>query len=159
MTANAETTIVIEPADPRLPKARKLVEELDALLISLYPMESNHLVAIDRLAEPDTRFFIAEVGGKALGCGAIMLVGEAYAEVKRVYVAPAARGLGLAKLLLARLEEETLSHGLRLLRLETGRYQPEALGLFASMGFRLCGPFGDYPSDDPNSIFMEKALG
>ena len=45
--------IVIEPTDPRLAKARKLVEELDALLISLYPMESNHLVAIDRLAAPD----------------------------------------------------------------------------------------------------------
>ena len=66
-------TIIIEPTDPRLPKARKLVEELDALLISLYPMESNHLVAIDRLAEPDTRFFLAEVDGKALGCGAIMI--------------------------------------------------------------------------------------
>jgi putative acetyltransferase len=152
-------TITIEPIDPRLPKARKLVEELDALLISLYPMESNHLVAIDRLAEPDTRFFIAETDGTALGCGAIMLVGKSYAEVKRVYVAPAGRGLGLAKRLIARLEEETLRNGLRLLRLETGRYQPEALGLFEAMGFKLCGSFGDYPSDDPNSIFMEKALG
>ena len=151
-------TIIIEPADPRAPKARKLVEELDALMISLYPMESNHLVAIERLAEPDTRFFLAEVDGKAQGCGAIMLVGDAYAEVKRVYVAPAGRGLGLAKLLLARLEEEALRNGLRLLRLETGRYQPEALGLFDSMGFKLCGSFGDYPSDDPNSIFMEKAI-
>ncbi|HEY2889262.1 MAG TPA: GNAT family N-acetyltransferase [Dongiaceae bacterium] len=151
--------IIVGPADPRLPKARQLVEELDALMISLYPTESNHLVAIDRLAEPDTRFFVAEVDGKALGCGAIMLVGDSYAEVKRVYVAPAGRGLGLAKLLLTRLEEETLRNGLRMLRLETGRYQPEALGLFDSMGFRLCGSFGDYPSDDPNSIFMEKALG
>jgi putative acetyltransferase len=151
--------IIVGPADPRLPKARQLVEELDALMISLYPTESNHLVAIDRLAEPDTRFFVAEVDGKALGCGAIMLVGDSYAEVKRVYVAPAGRGLGLAKLLLTRLEEETLRNGLRMLRLETGRYQPEALGLFDSMGFRLCGSFGDYPSDDPNSIFMEKELG
>ena len=118
-------TVAIEPADPRLPKARSLVEALDALMISLYPMESNHLVAIDRLAEPDTRFFVAEVDGKALGCGAIMLVGDAYAEVKRVYVSPEGRGLGLAKKLLARLEEETRRHGLRWMRLETGRYQPQ----------------------------------
>jgi putative acetyltransferase len=150
--------IVIEPTDPRLAKASRLVEELDALLISLYPMESNHLVAIDRLAAPDTRFFLAEVDGKALGCGAIMICGGAYAEVKRVYVSPKGRGLGLAKLILARLEEEARIHGLGFLRLETGRYQPEALGLFESLGFRVCRPFGDYPTDDPNSIFMEKSL-
>ncbi len=150
--------IVIQPADPRQPQARKLVEALDALMISLYPMESNHLVPIDRLAEPDTRFFIAELDGRALACGAIMLVENAYAEVKRIYVAPEGRGLGLAKLLIARLEEETLDHGLRWMRLETGRYQPEALGLFAAMGFTGRGPFGDYPTDDPNSIFMEKRL-
>jgi putative acetyltransferase len=150
--------IAIEPTDPRLAKARKLVEELDALLISLYPMESNHLVAIDRLAAADTRFFLAEVDGEAQGCGAIMICAGAYAEVKRVYVSPKGRGLGLAKLILARLEQETRTHGLGLLRLETGRYQPEALGLFESLGFRVCGPFGDYPSDDPNSIFMEKSL-
>ena len=151
-------TIAIEPADPRTPNARKLVEDLDALMISLYPMESNHLVAIDRLAEADTRFFVAEVDGKALGCGAIMLVADSYAEVKRVYVSPEGRGLGLAKKLLTRLEEETRRHGLSWMRLETGRYQPEALGLFEAMGFTLRGSFGDYPSDDPNSIFMEKAL-
>ncbi len=152
-------TIVIQPADPRLPQIRKLVEALDAYMISLYPMESNHLVPIDRLAEPDTRFFTAEVEGKVLGCGAIMLVDNSYAEVKRIYVSPEGRGLGLAKLLIARLEEETLDHGLNWMRLETGRYQPEALGLFEAMGFRLCGPFGDYPTDDPNSVFMEKKIG
>ncbi len=150
--------ILIEPADPRTPNARKLVEALDALMISLYPMESNHLVAIDRLAEPDTRFFIAEVDGKALGCGAIMIVGDAYAEVKRVYVAPEGRGLGLGKKRMVRREQGTRPHGLRWMRLETGRYQPEALGLFEAMGFTLRGSFGDYPSDDPNSIFMEKAV-
>jgi putative acetyltransferase len=150
--------IAIEPADPRLPNARQLVEELDQLLISLYPMESNHLVAIERLADPDTKFFVAAVDGTALGCGAIMICGEDYAEVKRVYVSPKGRGLGLAKRLIGRLEQEARGEGLALLRLETGRYQPEALGLFKTMGFEVCGPFGDYPTDDPNSIFMEKPL-
>jgi putative acetyltransferase len=150
--------VTIERTDPRLPKARALIDALDALLISLYPMESNHLVAVDRLAEPDTRFFIAERDGKAMGCGAIMICGQDYAEVKRVYVAPNGRGLGLARMLLARLEAETRDLGLPALRLETGRYQPEALGLFKSYGFELRGSFGDYPSDDPNSIFMEKPL-
>jgi putative acetyltransferase len=150
--------IAIEPADPRLAVPRQLVEELDALLISLYPMESNHLVAIERLAEPDTKFFVAEVDGTALACGAIMICGRDYGEVKRVYVSPKGRGLGLAKRLIDRLEQEARGEGVALLRLETGRYQPEALSLFKTMGFAVCGPFGDYPTDDPNSIFMEKPL-
>jgi putative acetyltransferase len=64
----------------------------------------------------------------------------------------------LAKLILARLEQETRTLGLRLMRLETGTLQPEALSLFAGMGFAPRGPFGDYPADDPYSVFMEKEL-
>ena len=45
-----------------------------------------------------------------------------------------------------------------MMRLETGTLQPEALALFASMGFARRGSFGDYPTDDPYSVFMEKSL-
>ena len=78
--------------------------------------------------------------------------------MKRIYVSPRARGLGLGKLMLQRLEEATRAEGFALLRLETGVYQPEALRLFAAHGFAPCGHFGDYPTDDPLSIFMEKRL-
>ena len=44
------------------------------------------------------------------------------------------------------------------MRLETGIHQPEALALFAASGFRHCAPFGDYPTGDPLSVFMEKRL-
>ena len=149
--------IEIALADPRRPEIAALVRELDAYMIALYPTESNHLVDIETLAGADVRFFVARRMTEALGCGAIMLRPD-YAEVKRVYVSARARGLGLGRLILKRLETEALANRLPLMRLETGTLQPEALALFESEGFVRCGPFGDYPTDDPYSVFMEKRL-
>ena len=78
--------------------------------------------------------------------------------MKRIYVSPRARGHGLGRQLMKRLEGAAQAAGLSLLRLETGPRQPEALALFAAHGFARCGHFGDYPTDDPLSIFMEKRL-
>jgi putative acetyltransferase len=155
--------IVVEPVDPRRPEVRALVAELDAYMQRLYPAESNHLVDIETLARPEVRFFIGRVDGEGLGCAGIMLregggTGEAYAEVKRIYVSPRARGRGLGGMLMRRLEDAARAQGLALLRLETGPHQPEALALFAAHGFARSGHFGDYPTDDPLSIFMEKRL-
>ena len=91
MQGNAAIEIVL--ADPRTPAIAALVRELEQYMIALYPAESNHLVDIETLAAPDVRFFAARAGGEPLGCGAIMLK-EAYAEVKRIFVSPRARGLG-----------------------------------------------------------------
>ena len=103
------------------------------------------------------RFFSATVANDIVGCGGIWLHDD-YAEIKRVYVTPRGRGLGLAKKIMARLEDEVRAAGLSLARLETGIHQPEALGLYRALGYSDCGPFGDYPADDPNSVFMEKRL-
>ena len=149
--------IEIALADPRRPEIAALVRELDAYMIALYPAESNHLVDIETLARADVRFFVARRMTEALGCGAIMLRPD-YAEVKRVYVSHRARGLGLGRLILERLERESLANHLQLMRLETGTLQPEALALFISKGFIRCEPFGDYPANDPFSVFMEKRL-
>ena len=149
--------VVIGPADPREPRVRRLIEELDALQLSLYPAESNHLLDIETLAQPRMRFVSASVDGVVLGCGGIWLHDD-YAEVKRVYVSPKMRGLGLAKKIMARLEDEARAAGMKIARLETGIYQPEALGIYRALGYTDRGPFGDYPTDDPMSVFMEKRL-
>lgn len=151
-------TVVVERADPRLPQITELVRELDRYMEALYPAESNHLLDIEALAAPDIRFFAARLDETYCGCGAIRVHGRDYAEVKRIFVAPTARGFGIGRHILTRLEAETHGLGLPLMRLETGIYQPEALNLFAAMGFAKCGPFGDYPTDDPMSVFMEKRL-
>lgn len=149
--------ITITIADPAHPPVRALVEELDAYLVPLYPAESNHLLDIETLRQPEMRFFAAFRNHEVLAIGGCWLH-EDYAEVKRIYVPPAARGLGLAKRLMARIEQEALACGRVIARLETGIHQPESLGLYRRLGYVNRGPFGDYPTDDPNSIFMEKHL-
>jgi putative acetyltransferase len=149
--------IEIIAVNPRTPSVAALVHELDRYMGGLYPAESNHLVDLDTLAGSDVRFFAARAGDQAVGCGAIMLK-DGYAEVKRIFVSPTARGAGLGRLMLQRLEEEARALGFGLMRLETGTLQPEALSLFSQMGFLRCDPFGDYPTDDPYSVFMEKRL-
>ena len=134
-----------------------MVEELDRYFHALYPAESNHLLDIDTLCQPDMRFFAVFEGAGALAIGGCWLK-DGYAEVKRLYVRPAARGLGLAKLIMRRIEDEALTCNRRIARLETGIHQPESLGLYRRLGYAECGPFGDYPADDPNSVFMEKRL-
>jgi putative acetyltransferase len=148
---------VIAQEDPRRPDAAHLVRELDCMFEELYPAESNHLLDIETLAKPDIRFFVVRRNGEALGCGALW-IRESYGEVKRVYVKPTARGLKLGHLILERLEEEARRCKLTVVKLETGIHQPAALGLFAAAGFSKCGAFGDYPAEDPNSVFMEKRI-
>lgn len=150
--------IIITIADPAHPPVRALVEELDAYLVPLYPAESNHLLDIETLRQPEMRFFAAFRKAEVLAIGGCWLHGG-YAEMKRIYVTPAARGLGLAKQIMNRVEAEAIAMGHTLARLETGIRQPESLGLYRRLGYSECGAFGDYPTDDPNSVFMEKRLG
>jgi len=85
-----------------------------------------------------------------------------YAEVKRMYTRRVARGRGVAKALLRRIEEEAREAGKLVLRLETGTRQHEAIGLYERMGFRPRGPFGPYaamPAQNiETSLFFEKIL-
>jgi putative acetyltransferase len=149
--------VVVAEESPRQPEIVELVAQLDAYLGGLYPAESNHLLAIEALAAPDVRFFVARQDGRAVGCGALRQDREGWGEVKRIYVHPAARGARVGVLLVERIEAAARSAGLTHLRLETGIHQPEALGLFRRAGFVERDPFADYPLD-PLSVYMEKAL-
>jgi GNAT superfamily N-acetyltransferase len=96
----------------------------------------------------------------ALGCGALRVLGDGVAEVKRMYVAPAARGRGVAKAVLAGLEEAARERGWTTLRLETGPRQPEAIGLYSQAGYRPIEAFGAYVDapDAEDSLFFERFL-
>jgi putative acetyltransferase len=150
-----DVTLAREPV--RGPGIRALLEQSWALSDSLYPAESNHQLDEDALDQPGIAFLVARRGGAALGCGALKRVDATYGEMKSVFVDPAARGLGIARSLLAAIEAEARAQGLACIRLETGTRQPEAIGLYAATGFRRIPPFGNY-RDDLLSIFMEKTL-
>ncbi|BBC33887.1 Acetyltransferase [Streptomyces graminofaciens] len=79
------------------------------------------------------------------------------AELKRMFVVPQARGLGLARRILAALEEDARAAGRLRMVLETGDKQPEAIALYASSGYELCPKFGYY-RDSPLSRCFAKAL-
>ena len=83
-----EARITITQSDPRSVSSVALIEELDRHLNQLYPAESNHLMDLDALCAPDVRFFVADMNGETLGCGAVKQF-AGYTEVKRVYVARA----------------------------------------------------------------------
>ncbi|MET0985682.1 MAG: GNAT family N-acetyltransferase [Steroidobacteraceae bacterium] len=146
----------IERESPRQPDVLALIEELDRYQSELYPAESNHLLDVEALCAADTRFFVARIDGKAAGCGALRVC-AGYAELKRMFVSPRARGTKLGADILVRLEEQARHEGRFVVRLETGIHQPAALGLYKSHGYREREPFGDY-RPDPLSVFMERQL-
>ena len=151
----------------------------DEYMASLYPAESNHLVnseslrtgdavflgafqssspdAAGQLAKTDTMPSGSE-SGECIGCVAARFYREArYAEIKRLYVQGAYRGLGLSRKLMSAIEAEILAEGIDCARLEMGIYQPEADALYRSLGYRDIQPFGEYLAD-PLSQFLEKSL-
>jgi ribosomal protein S18 acetylase RimI-like enzyme len=75
------------------------------------------------------------------------------AEIKRMYVVPAARGLGLARSVLAHLEEDAAAAGAEAMVLETGDAQPEAIALYESSGYVRIAPFGHYKDAPLNRCF------
>ncbi|WP_062114037.1 GNAT family N-acetyltransferase [Collimonas pratensis] len=134
-----------------------LIAELDAYQDTLYPPESRHALDLASLKLPNVLFAVArDSSGQAIGCGAIVL-GPEFGELKRMYVSPRGRGQGVAKKLLAQLESQAIGSGCKLLKLETGPYQHEALALYGSAGYGRRGPFGDY-TNDPLSVFMQKYI-
>jgi GNAT superfamily N-acetyltransferase len=149
------TTIARERPDS--PDAAALIAELDAYLIPLYPLEAHYGYDVEKLLREDVAFFVVRQDGLAAGCGGVLLFDD-YGEIKRMYVRPAFRSLGLAKRMLEHLEGYVLERGITLLRLETGIYQPEALGLYERSGFQRCAAFGEYPPDGQYNVFYEKRI-
>lgn len=137
--------------------AAGLVGELEAHLASLYPAESRHGYSVEKLLREGVAFYVARLGGEPAGCGGVQIFDAEYAELKRMYVRPRWRRLGLGRQILERLAAHARDKGVRLLRLETGIHQAEAIGLYEAFGFRRRAPFGAY-REDPLSLFYEKSL-
>jgi GNAT superfamily N-acetyltransferase len=106
---------------------------------------------------PDGVFLVSRVDGRAVACGGVCRFDTARAELKRMYVLPAARGAGLGRRLLEALEAEARRLGYTGLVLETGDQQPEALSLYASAGYGPIPCYGVYAARALSMCF-EKAL-
>jgi putative acetyltransferase len=149
-------TIALET--PRQEGVVRLLNLSDAYAQSLYPPESNHLVDLSALEKPGVSFFVARNEEAVVGCCALVEAGDGTAEIKRMFVDPEARGLRVASKLMNALEACAVDKDLVAVQLETGIYQPEAIGLYRKYGYVEIEPFGAY-MPDPLSLFMEKRLG
>ena len=139
--------------------SQALVAALNAELLDRYDGfdgSGGELAATD-FAPPGGAFVVGWEDGEPVACGGILRYDEATAEIRRMYVAPSARGRGLSRLLLAALEDEARELGYELVRLETGDRQPEAIKLYVSSGFEPIPRFGPFV-DDPRSVCFEKRL-
>jgi GNAT superfamily N-acetyltransferase len=141
------TPAAISSERPDSPDARALIAELEALLEPLYPRASRHGLSVERLLAENVAFFVIRLDGAAAGCGGLQLFGQEYGEVKRMYVRPEFRGLGLARQMLDHLAACTRARGISLLRLETGIHQHAAIHLYEHYGFQPIPPFGTYTAD------------
>lgn len=155
---NQSTTYNICEGDPSLPDVAELLKDSESHANSLYPTEGVHMLPIDKLNDSKVHFFVARNSeGMVHGCGAIVLGENNSAEIKRMFVEPVARGKGLGAMILKKLEQEARNAGVKVIQLETGPLQPEAIRLYLRFGYKERGAFGSYKTD-PYSIFMEKYL-
>ncbi len=108
-------------------------------------------------AHDDASYLVVVLDGRAVACGAVQHLDADTAELKRMYVRPAYRGRGIARQLLAALEECALVAGHSRLRLETGTYLPAAIALYRSAGYQPIPVYGEYVGN-PYSVCFEKRL-
>jgi putative acetyltransferase len=152
-------TGVIAIDDPLASDVRALLTGHLVWARSLTPPEDAHALDVDGLLDPRVTLFSYRRDGRLLGVGALKMLDSGHAEVKSMHTAAAARGQGVARALLSHLLEEAQARGVTRVSLETGSmaaFAP-ARALYASAGFELCEPFGDYrPS--PNSTYMTLEL-
>lgn len=109
------------------------------------------------LTHDDIRYLVVVEDGRAVACGGVQALDEGTGELKRMYVRPAYRGRGIARQLLAALEELAFQQGHSVVCLETGTYLPAAIGLYTSCGYEPIPVYGEYV-DNPYSVCFAKRL-
>jgi putative acetyltransferase len=148
-----------ERDDPHRSDVAELLAEHLADMHATSPAESVHALDPEGLVARDVTFWTVREGDVLLGCGALAPLDAVSGEVKSMRTTEAARGRGVAAVLLAALLEEARSSRYRAVLLETGTepYFAAARRLYVRHGFRPCGPFGTY-REDPHSAYYRLDL-
>jgi putative acetyltransferase len=140
---------------------RGLIAALNEHLLPLSPLEFQFKMSVEQMAEPHTTVFVArDINGRAIGCGALKTHEDGVGEVKRMYTLPEVRGQRVGSALLDAVVGLAREKGLTQLLLETGEGPgfEGAFRLYERSGFKVRGPFLDYP-DSEWSRFYEMPLG
>ena len=152
--------VEIRAVDPEYPDAllclAAYVAELNGRSTRGFDPTVGATALPEEVRAPAGQFYVVYLEGAAVGCGAVKHHADAPAEIKRMWIAPDARGLGLGRRLLQELEACALAGGARVAHLETNAVLTEALALYRSTGWVEVPRFNDEPFADH---WLEKSLG
>src|SRR5579872_4382266 len=141
--------IEFEPVDPRSPDAERCLQRYYAELTARFPsgfeLHADDAPAADELAPPAGCMLLARLFGEPVACGAIRSLGPGVGELKRMWVSPDVRGLGVGRRLLMELEKVATGRKLRTVRLDTNGSLSEALSLYRTSGYREIPRYNDNP--------------
>lgn len=151
------TRATLRPLPYDDPLAQYLVEAVQQEYVQRYGGRDAAVVEPAEFSPPQGLFLVAEVDGVPAGCGAWRAMPTGEAEIKRVYVEPAFRRLGVARLVVAALEGSAAAAGHREVVLNSGKEQPEALALYADLGYAPVAGYGVYACA-PGAVFLGKRL-
>ena len=145
-------SVEIRPVDPEDPDARyclaEYVAELNRRSTRGFDPSVGATALPHEVRPPAGQFFVAYLHGEAIGCGAVKHRSDTPAEIKRMWIAPQARGLGLGRRLLETLEACAMAAGARVGHIETSGVLTHALALYRSAGWVEVPPFNDEPFAD-----------
>jgi len=144
---NARVAVAVEPPDSADARAclTAYFRELEARFEGGYDPLQDNSAPDENMRPPSGVFVVARLDGRPVGCGGLKRVDQATAEIKRVWTARHARGLGVARRIVRRLEAEAGKMGLMTVRLDTNRALTEAHAFYRSEGYREVPRFSDNP--------------
>jgi ribosomal protein S18 acetylase RimI-like enzyme len=131
---------VIAPASPTSAEAETCLQayfrELNQRFPTRFDAEKSVSAAPEEVTPPHGQFLLVTHETKPVGCGAVKALAPGIGEIKRMWIAPHLRGMGLGKELLVALERAAMSLGLTCVRLDTSAHLPEAIALYRRSGYR-----------------------
>lgn len=143
------SAVRIEPADPSSAQAQACIaayfDELQERFDEGFDPTQTVSAHPEELVPPRGLMVMASLDGVAVGCGALKFSEGGYGELKRMWVSPSARGLGIGQRLLSVLEEHATRSGVHILRLDTNRSLVEARALYARNGYTEISPYNANP--------------
>jgi DNA-binding MarR family transcriptional regulator/GNAT superfamily N-acetyltransferase len=152
--------IAVQFEEPTSAEARWCLEsyfrELAERFEAGYDPASDLSAPVEDLKPPSGLLVMARLKGEPIGCGALKRINASTGEIKRVWTAPSARGLGVARRMLHRLEAEAAKMGFAVLRLDTNKALSEAHAFYLKEGYRDVARFNDNPYAHR---WFEKQLG
>ena len=158
MRDDSAVTVDFRPADAGTAPAIDLVSAMWEEIRDMYPRigdEEGPSATPEDFSPPGGAFVVGWDGERPVAGGGVKRLADGAAEIKRMYVAPEARGGGIGRALLAALEDAARDLGYTVVRLDTGRFQPSALRMYLQAGYRA---IADYNGNPYASFWGEKRL-